>query len=124
MTRLLRLTVLCASVLLVPLVACAAPHWEFDLNWPQGAPANADGYRIERKLGATGAWGLLGGDLPAAPMAATDLGPYQDGQIVCWRIVAFNASGVTTGPEGCFPAPTQFPGQPGPPTGTWRWSPN
>lgn len=106
----------------------AAPHWEADLctpatGCPQTAPANQTSVRIERKLGVTGTYGTLAIQLASPWFTFTDVGPYTDGQVVCWRYVAINASGATTGPETCSGAPVQFPGVPGAPTIQWRFVP-
>jgi len=52
------------------------------------------------------------------------VGPYTDGQVVCWRVVAINASGSTTGAETRGGAPVQFPGKPGSPAIQWQFIPN
>lgn len=116
------LGILVVFVLLVPALAQAAPHWEADLAWVLNAPLTQTAVRVERKLGATGTYATLA-TLPASALAVTDVGPYTDGQVVCWRVVAV-ATQSATGPETCSGAPVQFPGVPGAPSINWRFLPN
>lgn len=113
-------------IALVALVLCsvpawAAPHWEADLTWADNS-GNEDGFRVERKLGTTGIYSTLTSTAPNVTVF-TDVGPYTDGQVVCWRIVAFNAGGTGTSPETCSGAPVQIPSGPGAPAINFRFVP-
>lgn len=104
-------------------VAQAAPHWEADLVAVQAPPVSQTSVKIMRKLGVTGTYTLLA-TLTAAPWGTfTDVGPYTDGQVVCWRFDAVNATGTVPGTEGCSGAPVQLPGTFGIPTINWRFVP-
>lgn len=119
MRRVLRLMV--AAVLLGPSLAFAAPHWEADLTWTLTPPLTQTAIRVEKKLGATGTYSALA-TLAATATTVTDIGPYSDGQVVCWRVVAVAAQ-PAIGPETCSGAPVQFPGVPGAPAINWRFIP-
>jgi hypothetical protein len=101
--------------------AQAAPHWEADLVWLQPAPLPTS-ITVERKMGATGTYATLATPVATA-LSFTDVGPYTDGQVVCWRVVAKSTAGVTVGDETCAGAPVQMPGKPGAPTINWRFVP-
>lgn len=106
--------------------AVAAPHWEIDITFAPPSPATQTGYHVQRKLGTTGTYTTLTATpLPAAATSYTDVGPFQDGQVVCIRVMAQpqNPNGSNVGAESCSPAPTQFPGQVGAPNVQWRWVP-
>jgi hypothetical protein len=105
----------------------AAPHWEADITWTPVAPLTQTGFHVQRKLGLTGTYATL----TATPLAATatkyrDIGPYQDGQVVCWRVMVQpqNPDGSNVGAEACVGAPIQYPGKPGAPSVNYQFIPN
>lgn len=102
----------------------AAPHWEADISWTQPAPATQTGYRLERKSPATGTYTSVT-SAPIAPGVATfhDVGPYVDGQVVCWRVTALSVAGEVAFDEVCNSAPVQLPGK-GTMTIQWQFIPN
>ena len=123
----MRYTLIGLAFLLVAAVtpAAAAPHWEADVSWTQPDPATQTGYRLERKLGATGSYQSIGGAAPIGPTVRTfrDVGPYQDGQIVCWRVTALAVAGEVQFDEVCKGAPVQLPGK-GTMSVDWKFLPN
>jgi hypothetical protein len=119
-----------AVLLMLAAPAWAAPHWEVDLTWQAPAPATPPkpaptGYHVQARPPA-GTWTTLTATpLPATALAYTAVGPYQDGQAVCFRVMAQpqNPDGSNAGVEVCSTAPVQYPGQVTAPSVLWRWVP-
>jgi len=59
------------------------------INWTDNS-INEDGFKIERKLGQTGAFAEVG---TVATDVVTFVDPVPDGQLYCYRVNAFNAAG-------------------------------
>lgn len=123
-----RALMLAAGVMLATaLPALAAPHWEADVTWTAPATGGQTGYHVQRKIGLTGAYGTLTATpLPATAVTYRDVGPYQDGQVICWRVMVQpqNPNGTNVGPETCLGTPIQFPGPVGSPAINYRFIPN
>lgn len=65
---------------------------------------NEDGFRVERKTGAAGTFVEVSAVGPNVNTFADEaLSP---GTEYCWRIVAYNAVGSATSPEGCATTPS------------------
>ena len=68
------------------------------VNWTDNSN-NEDGFKIERKLGQTGTFAEVG-QVPSDVVAMQATGdivsfvdPVPDGQLYCYRVLAFNAAG-------------------------------
>lgn len=108
-------------------LARAAPHQEADLAFTQTAPATQTGYHVQRKMGLTGTYTTITvTPLPATATGYHDVGPYQDGQVVCWRVLVQpqNPDGSNIGAETCSGALIQYPGKAGAPAVNWQLVPN
>jgi hypothetical protein len=118
------------SVLLLVLAANpveAAPHWQADITWTAVAPLTQTGFHVQRKLGLTGTYTTLTTTpLPATATSYRDVGPYQDGQVVCWRVLVQpqDPGGSNLGADTCVGAPIQYPGKPGAPAVNYQFIPN
>lgn len=107
--------------LVLGLAAPALAAYEAVLTWQDNATNEAT-QDVERALGAAAPYAVIG-TVGANVTTFTDPGPYTDGQVVCWRVVAANAGGRTTGPATCEGAPVQAPAGPGAPSILWRVKP-
>lgn len=92
------------------------PTVQLDWDYVQGTDP-AVRFRVERRVGTTGAWGLLGEVQPVGPGSATY--SYEDatvaeGQSYGWRVSALNAGGSTSSPSNIFSL--AVPGVLNPPT--------
>lgn len=104
-------------------VALAAPHWETTVTWTAPTTGGTVGeYELWRKIGATGTYASLGKFAPTV-LTGNDAGPYSDGQVICYKVTARNATGGADSAETCEGAPVTAPGAPGAPRLQWRWIP-
>jgi len=78
------LLLLSALLMAVPLHAAS-----LTLNWQDNA-INEDGFRVQRKIGQSGVFGILG---QTATDVTTFVDPVLDGQLYCYRVNAYNGAG-------------------------------
>lgn len=97
-------------MLLTPfLFACNTWAASLTLNWTDNA-VNEDGFKVERRLGASGAFAEVG---QTGPDVATFTDNTPDLAVYCYQVKAFNLAGDSSPSNiACGPTPTDGGGDP------------